>query len=121
MHIILVVLHNCCKGSLGGIAIEAISSIIFSLLDKSVPRGCLENIEKLNSYGSPLNSTETLPFLQSITSLQVLRKGLPKITGQKLSCTVPSTRKSVGYFTFPQRTSISLTIPTGEIVCLFAR
>src|SRR3954462_10098479 len=108
---------NCCKVSLGGIAIEAISSIILSLLDKSVPRGCLEILEKLNSCGSPLNSTETLPFLQSIIAPQVPRKGLPKIIGQKLSCTEPSTRKSVGYFTFPQRTSTSLTIPTGEIVC----
>src|ERR1041384_6878846 len=115
---------NCCKVSLGGIAIEAISSIILSLLDRSGPRGYLENLEnleKLNSYGSPLNSTETLPFLQSIIAPQVLRKGLPKIIGQKLSCTEPSTRKSVGYFTFPQSTSTSLTIPTGEIVCLFAR
>src|SRR3954466_10052676 len=112
---------NCCKGSLGGIAIEAISLIILSLLDKLVPRGCLENLENLNSYGSPLNSTETLPFLQSIIAPQVLRKGLPNIIGKKLSCTEPSTRKSVGYFTFPQRTSTSLTIPTGEIVCLFAR
>src|SRR3954466_14640402 len=89
---------NCCKVSLGGIAMEAISSIILSLLDKSGSQGCLENLEKLNSYGSPLNSTETLPFLQSIIAPQVLRKGLPKIIGQKLSCTESSTRKSVGYF-----------------------
>src|SRR4051812_12264971 len=88
---------NCCKVSLGGIATEEISSIILPLLDKSVPRRCLENLEKLNSYGSPLNFTETLPFLQSIIAPQVLRKGLPKIIGQKLSCTEPSTRKSVGY------------------------
>src|SRR3954471_4134468 len=111
----------CCKGSLGGIAKEAIFSIILSLLEKSVPRDFLENLETLNSYGSPLNSTETLPFLQSITAPQVLRKGLPKIIGQKLSCTEPSTRKLVGYFTFPQRTSTSLTIPIGEIVCLFGK
>src|ERR1044072_6004431 len=121
MNIILMVFHNCYKVSLGGIAIEAISSIILSLLDRSVPQGCLEKLEKFNSYGSPLNSTETLPFLQSIIAPQVLRKGLPKIIGQKLSCTEPSTRKSVGYFTFPQSTSTSLTIPTGEVVCLFAR
>src|SRR3954453_9475247 len=80
---------------------EEISSIIVSLLDKSVPRGCLENLEKLNSYGSPLNSTETLPFFQSIITPQVLRKGLPKIIGQKLSCTEPSTRKSAD--TLPSR------------------
>src|SRR4051812_18776081 len=109
---------NCCKVSSGGIAIEAISSIILSLLDKSVPRGCLENLEKVNSYGSPLNSTETLHFLQSIIAPQVLRKGLQKIIGQKLSCTEPSTRKSAGYFTFPQSTSTYLTIPTREIICL---
>src|ERR1041385_811491 len=90
----------CCKESIGGIAIEEISSIILSLLGKSVSRGCLENLEKLNSYGSPLKSTEDLPFLQSIIAPQVLRKGLPKIMGQKLSLTKPSTRKSVGYFTF---------------------
>src|ERR1041384_6705619 len=100
---------------------EEISSIILSLLGKLLPRGFLENLEKLNSYGSPLNSTETLPFLQSIIAPQVLRKGIPKIIGQKLSFTEPSTRKSVGYFTFPQRTSTSLTIPMGDIVSLFAR
>src|SRR3954470_21038476 len=111
----------CFKGSLGGIAIEAISSIILSLLGKSALRVCLENLEKLNSYGSPLNSTDTFPFLQSIIAPQVLRKGLPNIIGKKLSCTEQSTKKSVGYFTFPHRTSTSLTIPIGEIVSLFAR
>src|SRR3954468_3844808 len=121
MHIILVVLHKFLQRIVRRIALEAISSIILSLLGKSAPRGCLDNLEKLNSYGSPLNSTETLPFLQSIISPQVLRKGLPKIIGQKLSCTEPSTRNSVGYFTLPQRTSTSLTIPMGEIVYLFAR
>src|SRR3954469_18964303 len=112
---------NYCKGSLGGIAMEAISSIILSLLGKSVPQGCFENLEKLNSYGSPLNSTDTFPFLQSIIAPQVLRKGLPKMIGQKLSCTDPSTKKSVGYFTFPHKTSTSCNIPIGEIVSLFAR
>ena len=61
---------------------EAICSIILSLLDKLVPRDYLENLEKLNSYSSPLNSIETLPFLQSIIAPQVLRKGLPKIIGK---------------------------------------
>src|SRR4051794_20931811 len=112
---------NSCKGSLGGIAMEKISSKNLSLLGKSVPRVFLENLEKLISYGSPLNSTDTLPFLQSIIAPQVLRKGLPKIIGQKLSFTEPSTRKSVGYFTFPHRTSTSLIIPKGQIVSLFAR
>src|SRR4051812_28012964 len=121
MHVILVVFHKLLQSIIRRNRIEAISSIILSLLDKSVPRGCLENLEKLNSYGSLLNSTETLPFLQSIIAPQVLRKGLPKIIGQKLSCTEPSTRKSVGYFTFPQSTSTSLTIPTEEIVSLFSR
>src|SRR3954463_6318972 len=111
----------CCKRSLGGIAIEVILSIILSSLGNSEPRVCLEILEKLNSYGSPLNSTDTLLFLQSIIAPQVLRKGLPKIIGPKLSCTEPSTRKSVGYFTFPHRTSTYLTIPMGEIVSLFAR
>src|ERR1041385_8891091 len=36
----------CCKGSLGGIAIEAILSIILSSLGDSVPRGTLEILEK---------------------------------------------------------------------------
>src|SRR3954467_10318582 len=109
---------NCCKVSLGGIAMEAISSIILSLLDRTGPRGCLENLEKLNSYGSPLNSTETFPFLKSIIAPQVLTKGLPKIIGQKLSCTEPSTRKSVGYFTFPQSTS---TYPIVIVISYFDR
>src|SRR4051812_42067565 len=102
-------------------SMEAISSIILSSLGKLVPRGCLENLEKLNSYGSPLNSTETLTFLQSIIAPQVLRKGLPKIIGKNVSCTEPSTIKSVGYFTFPRKTSTSLTILMGEIFSLFAR
>ena len=90
MNAILVVLHKLSKGSLGGIAIEAISSIILSLLGKSATRGCFENLEKLNSYDSPLNSTEIFPFPQSIIAPQVLRKGLPKMIEQKSSCTDPS-------------------------------
>src|SRR3954462_8534990 len=121
MHIILVVLHKLLQRIIISNSNRRNFFNNLSLLVKSVPRGCLVNLEKLNSYGSSLNSTETLPFLQSIIALQVLRKGLPKIIGQKLSCTEPSTRKSVGYLNFPQSTSTSLTIPTREIVCLFAR
>src|SRR4051812_30262123 len=120
MHIILVVLHKLLQRIIRRNSNRRNFFNNFAL-DKSVPRGCLENLKKLNSYGSPLNSMKILPFLQSIIAPQVLRKGLPKIIGQKLSCTEPSTRNSVGYFTFPQRTSTSLTIPTGEIVCLFTR
>jgi len=53
-------------------------------------------------------------------ALIVFRKGLPNIIGQKSSCGDPRTRKSVGYLILPHRTSTSLTIPSGEIVSLFA-
>src|SRR3954465_11730598 len=59
-------------------------------------------------------------FSQSILALTVFKKGLPNIMGQKLSCGEPRTRKSAGYLVFPQKTSTSLTIPTGEIVSLLA-
>ena len=48
------------------------------------------------------------------------KKGLPKIMGQKSSCGVPRTKKSVGYFIFPHKTSTSLTIPRGVMVSLLA-
>src|SRR3954465_15775414 len=121
MHIILVVLHKLLQRIVRRNINRSNFFNNFIIIRQISTMRFLENLEKLNSYGSPLNSTETLPLLQSIIAPQVLRKGLPKIIGQKLSCTEPSTRKSVGYFTFPQRTSTSLTIPTGDIVCLFAR
>ena len=40
--------------------------------------------------------------------------------GQKSYCGEPRTRKSVGYFIFPHKTSPSLTIPIGDIVSLLA-
>ena len=40
--------------------------------------------------------------------------------GQKSSCGEPRTRKSVGYFIFPHKTSTSLTIPIGDIVSILA-
>ena len=59
-------------------------------------------------------------FSQSILALTVFKKGLPKIMGQKSSCGEPRTRKSVGYFIFPHKTSTSLIIPQGDMVSLFA-
>src|SRR4051812_40049720 len=119
MHIILVVLHELLQRIVRSNSNRSNFLNNFVITRQISTTMLLENLEKLNSYGSPLNSTETLPFLQSIIAPHVLREGLPKIIGQKLSCIEPSTRKSVGYFTFPQITSRSLTIPTGEIVCLF--
>src|SRR3954463_10689490 len=58
--------------------------------------------EVISPAESEPSTEEVLRMVQSIIAPQVLRKGLPKIIGQKLSCTEPSTRKSVGYFTFPQ-------------------
>src|ERR1041385_4244450 len=119
MHIILVVFHILLQRIIRRTSNTRNIFSNFIIKGKLVPRGCLENLEKLNSYGSPLNSTGTLPFLQSIIAPQVLRKGLPNIIGQKLSCTEPSTRKSEGYFTFPHKTLTSLTIPIGYIVSMF--
>jgi hypothetical protein len=59
-------------------------------------------------------------LLQSITTPQVFKKGLPKIIGQVLLGSVPSIRKLVGYLVLPHRTSTSQTIPIGEIVALLA-
>jgi hypothetical protein len=58
--------------------------------------------------------------VQSILALTVFKKGLPNIMGQKSSCGDPRTRKSAGYLILPHKTSTSLTIPSGEIVSLFA-
>ena len=55
-----------------------------------------------------------------ILALTLFKNVLPNIMGQKLSCFEPRTRKSVGYLTFPHKTSTSLTIPSGDIVSLFA-
>src|SRR3954463_6930 len=121
MHVILVVFHKLLQSIVRRNSNRSNFFNNFVITRQISTTRLLRNLEKLNSYGSPSNSTETLPFLQSIIAPQVLRKVLPKIIEQKLSCTEPTTRKSVGYFTFPQRTSSSLTIPIGEIVCLFAK
>ena len=62
----------------------------------------------------------TTSFSQSILALTVFKNDIPNIMGQKSSCGEPRTRKSVGYLTFPHKTSTSLTIPIGEIVSLLA-
>ena len=49
-----------------------------------------------------------------------LYKSLLPFIGQKSSCGEPRTRKSVGYFIFPHKTSTSLTIPSGVMVSLLA-
>ena len=54
--------------------------------------------------------TVTIFFSQLILALAVFKKGLPKIMGQKSSYGVLRTRKSVGYFIFPHKTSTSLTV-----------
>ena len=64
--------------------------------------------------------TPIVCFSQSILALTVFKKGLPKIMGQKSYCGEPRTRKSVGYFIFPHKTSTSLIVPIGEIVSLLA-
>ena len=50
----------------------------------------------------------------------VFKKGLPKIMGQNSLYGDLRTRKSVGYFIFPHKTSTSLIIPIGDIVSLLA-
>src|SRR3954468_2791290 len=67
-----------------------------------------------------LNSVKTFSFWQSIIAPQVFKKGLPKIIGQVLLASLPSTRKSAGYLVLPHRTSTSLTIPIEKIVSLLA-
>src|SRR3954471_14659974 len=121
MHVILVVFHKLLQRIIRRYRNRSNFFNNFFITKQISTTSLLRNLEKINSYGSSLNSTETLPFLQSIIAPQVLRKGLPKIMGQKLSLTEPCTRKSVGYFTFPHKTSTSLIMPIGEIVALFAR
>src|SRR3954466_10409312 len=121
MHIILVVLHKLLQRIVRRNSNRSNFFNNFVITRQMSTTRLLRKLREVKFIWLTLNSTETLPFLQSIIAPQVPRKGLPKIIGKKLSCIEPSTRKSVGYFTFLQSTSTSLTIPTREIVCLFAR
>src|SRR4051812_20496569 len=115
MHIILVVLHKLLQRITRRNSNRSNLFNNFMITRKISTTRLLGEFREVKFIWLTIEFTETLPFLESIMAPQVLRKGLPKIIGQKLSCTEPSTRKSVGYFTFPHRTSTYLTIPTGEI------
>src|SRR3954468_8058474 len=121
MRIILVVLHKLLQRIVRRNSNRSNFFNNFVITRQISTMRFLRKLRKVKFIWLTIEFNRNLPFLQSIIAPQVLRKGLPNIIGQKLSCTEPSTRKLVGYFTFPQSTSTSLTIPTGEIVCLFAR
>ena len=77
-------------------------------------------LEKIKLMRLITKVTPTVCFSQSILALTVFKKGIPEIMGHKSSCGEPRTRKSVGYFIFPQKTSTSLTILIGYMAYLLA-
>src|SRR3954469_12598071 len=74
---------NCCKVSLGGITMEAISSIILSLLDKSVPRGCLENFRKIEFIRLTVEFNRNFSFLAIYYSFTSAEEGPTKDNREK--------------------------------------
>src|SRR3954467_35656 len=121
MHIIHVVLHKLMQRIVRRNSNRSNLFNNFVITRQISTTRLLRKLREVKFIWLTIEFNRNFTFLAIYTAPHVRRKGLPKIIGKKLSCTKPSTRKSVGYFTFPQRTSTSLTISTGEIVSLFAR
>src|SRR3954470_9135258 len=100
MHIILVVLHKLLQRIVRRNSNRSIFFNNFVITRQISTTKLLRELRKVKFIWLTIEFNRNFSFLQNIIDPQVLRKGLPKIIGKKLSCTEPSTRKSVGYFTF---------------------
>src|SRR3954463_1127690 len=121
MHIILVVLHKLLQRIVRSNSNRSNFFNNFIINRQISTTRLFRKLRETKFIWLTIEFNRNLTFLAIYYSSTSAEEGPTKDNREKLSCTEPSTRKLVGYFTFPQRTSTSLTIPTGEIVCLFAR
>src|SRR3954469_22653371 len=121
MHIILVVLHKLLQRIVRRDNNSSNFSNNFVITRQISTTRLLRELTKVKFIWLTIEFNRNFTFLAIYYSSTSSEERPTKDNREKLSCTEPSTRKSVGYFTFPYRTSTSLTIPTGEIVSLFAR
>src|SRR3954469_10395295 len=121
MNIILVVFHKLLESVIRGNNNGSNFFNNFVITSQVSTTRLLSKLRKIEFVQLTVEFNRNFTFLAIYYSSASVKEGPTKDNREKISCTEPSTRKSVGYFTFPQSTSTSLTIPTGEIVCLFAR
>src|SRR4051812_2591919 len=121
MHIILVVFHQLVQRIVRGNSNRSNFFNNFVITRQISTTRLLRKLRKVKFIWLTIEFNRNFTFLAIYYSSTSFEERPTKDNREKLSCTEPSTRKSVGYFTFPQRTSTSLTIPTGEIVCMFER
>src|SRR4051812_10855868 len=121
MHVILVVFHKFLQSIVRRNSNRSNLFNNFVITRQISTTRLLRKLREIKFIRLTVEFNRKFTFLAIYYSSTSAEEGPTKDNRQKLSCTEPSTRKSVGYFTFPQSTSTSLTIPTGEIVSLFAR
>src|SRR3954463_2999466 len=122
MHIILVVLHKLLQRIVRSNSNRSNFFNNFIINRQISTTRLLRKLREVKFIWLTIEFNRNLTFLAIYySSTSAEERPTKDNRAKKLSCTEPSKRNSVGYFTFPQRTSTSLTIPTEEIVCLFAR
>src|SRR3954470_14863121 len=121
MHIILVVLHKLLQIIVRRNSNRSNFFNNFVIARQISTTRLLRKLREVKFIWLTIEFNRNFTFLAIYYSSTRAEERPTKDNRAKLSCTKPNTRKSVGYFTFPKTTSTSLTIPTGEIVCLFAR
>src|SRR3954463_2620885 len=121
MHIILVVLHKLLQRIVRSNSNRSNFFNNFVITRQISTMRLLRKLKEVKFIWLTIEFNRNFTFLAIYYRSTGIEKRPTKDNREKLSCTEPSTRKSVGYFTFPQRTSTSLTIPIGKIVCLVAR
>src|SRR3954470_11467716 len=121
MHIILTALHKLLQRIIRRNRNRSNFFNNFFITRQISTTRLLGELRKLKFIRLTIEFNRNLTFLAIYYSSTSSEERPTKDNRGKISCTEPSTRKSVGYFTFPHRTSTSLTILMGEIVSLFAR
>src|SRR3954469_25792464 len=112
MHIILVVLHKLLKRIVRRDSNRSNFFNNFVITRQIGTTRLLRKLREIKFIWLTVEFNRNFNFLAIYYSSTSAEEGSTKDNWEKLSCTEPSTRKSVGYFTFPQSTSTFLTIPT---------
>src|ERR1043165_9301412 len=118
MQIILVVLHKLSQRIIRSNSNRSNFFNNFVITRQISTTRFLGELRKVKFIWLTIEFNRNFTFIAIYYSSTSSEERPTKDNREKLSCTEPSTRKSVGYFTFQHRTSTSLTIPTRDIVSL---
>src|SRR3954468_12553890 len=113
MHVILVVLHKLLQRIVRRNSNRRNFFNNFVITRQISTTRLLRELREVEFIWLTIEFNRNFTFLAIYNNSTSLEERRAKNNREKTIFTELSTRKSVGYFTFPQRTSTSLTIPTG--------